>query len=357
MMRNRSERCAAMKCAYSLLFAIALLSATVGMVFAGSNYATLNPAGAGQSTVKSGLVIKPQSVMLAEQLLAPIKNGVSLPRDLGSADPELNEAIRSYQNGQGSESPMTKQKVEADSDCHELPYSKSLLHDFNDRVAEVCNLTPDMRATCYLLAGLEHLGYLPNGTVLNVDGQHNVKFVCTNGEEYVFDKDGKLIASGINEGTFNRSDSQKDIIGHIFNDMFAAVRALPRKSSMTKDEFYDFLKEYIAKNTITIGEANDGHEDQVCRSDKPVSVEDLKNMDLDDKNGDWCQCDLPGCEERVSEEGFFVSFVCLKCNKVNVSFAKKAIALEAKAKELGGDVKWFGPNAEQRAKSVAGNAK
>lgn len=199
-----------------------------------------------------GLVIKSQNVKLAEQLAPAVKNGVSLPRDLGSADPELNEGIRSYQNGQGRESPMTKQEVEADPDCNELPYGKSYLHDFNDRVAELCNLTPDNRAICYALAWLEHKGYIPQGTVLNVDGQHNAKFVCTNGEEYVFDKNGNLIASGINEGTFNISDPLKDPLGHAFNDVLAAVLALPQKSSMTKDEFYDFLEKYIAKNKITI---------------------------------------------------------------------------------------------------------
>ena len=146
-----------------------------------SGGAYLTSSGADRSA-NNGLVIKPDNVVLAEQLLLPAENGVCLPRDLKSTDPELNEAIRSFQNGQGAVNSMTKQKVEADPDCNELPYSKSLLHDFNDQVAEVCNLTPDMRATCYLLAGLEHLGYFPKGTVLNVDGQHNVKFVCTNGE-------------------------------------------------------------------------------------------------------------------------------------------------------------------------------
>lgn len=236
----------------------------------------------GGSEANNGLVIKPRNVMMAEQLAPAVKNGVCLSRDLVSSDPELNEAMRSYKNGQGNESQMTLQNVETNPDCHKLPYDKTLLHDFNNQFAEACNLTPDMRAACYLLAGLEHLGAIPKGTILNVDGEHNVKFVCANGEEHVFDRSGKLISNGINEGTFNLADPENEPVKHIFADMLAAVQALPQKSSMAKDEFYSFLKEYIDNKKITIGGQKVRLEDQVCSGGLPLSgtvkIPDLSNL-------------------------------------------------------------------------------
>ena len=89
-------------------------------------------------------------------------------------------------------------------------------------------------------------------------------------------------------------------------------------------------------------------------SPKPVSVEDLKNMDLDDENGDWCKCESPGCIQCESEEGYYVAFQCMICRKINVKFAKKAIELEAKFRARGVKTSWFGPNAEERARSAAG---
>lgn len=253
-----------------------------------------------------GLVIKPKSVRMAEQLLPAVKNGVCLPRDLVSTDPVLNEAMRSYKNGQGDQIPTVKKEVEDNPDCHELPYGKAILHDFNDQVAEACNLTPDMRAACYILAGFEHLGAIPSGTVLNVDGHHNVKFVCSNGEEFVFDKDGNFIANGINEGTFNLADPEKKPVKHIFDDMLAAVMALPQKSSMSKDEFYSFLEKYVGEHKITIPLRNDKSEEKVCRDDKSMSddnpasgdktetvgVVDFGKEDPSGKVGikGWCKC-------------------------------------------------------------------
>lgn len=251
-------------------FAIVVFLSSMGaMSLAGTNPNLPNPAGS-----KQGLVIKPENVMMAEQLLPAVKNGVCLPRDLVSTDPELNEAIRSYKNGQGDKIPTARKEVENNQDCHELPHEKAILHDFNDQFAEACNLTPDMRAMCYVLAGFEYLGAIPNGTVLNVDGQHNVKFVCANGEEYVFDKDGNFISNGINEGTFNLANPEEEPIKHIFDDILAAVRALPQKSAMSKDEFYSFLEEYIEEHKITIPQRNNKQEEKVRHDEKNVCVAD-----------------------------------------------------------------------------------
>ena len=87
------------------------------------------------------------------------------------------------------------------------------------------------------------MGGLPRGTVLNVDGEHNLKIVCDNGREYVFDKDGKIIPDGINEGTFNISNPE-NWASHTLNDIIAAIKRLPNKSSMTKDECVKLLKDY-----------------------------------------------------------------------------------------------------------------
>ena len=173
----------------------------------------------------------------AQQLVDQLNavDGVDYKRDVvKDAPPEVREAIRGYQNGQGS-LPATSEEALSDSACRELDYSKSYLHDFNEKVAGICNSSPEMRFVCYVAAFLEFIGELPNGTVLNVDGAHNLKVVCDGGREYVFDKDGKVIPDGINEGTFNINDPE-EWFAHFKNDMIAAIQKLPGKSSLTKEE-------------------------------------------------------------------------------------------------------------------------
>ncbi len=93
---------------------------------------------------------------------------------------------------------------------------------------------------------------------------------------------------------------------------------------------------------------------------KPVSMDDLKKMDLDDSNGDWCQCANPGCVKKIDcvngKKHWYIEFVCAHCMKVNVKFAKEALRYEKIIKDEGGVVQWLGQDAEAKAKA-AGNVK
>lgn len=180
-----------------------------------------------------------------------LDNGVCFDKAaVAREDPVVRETIRGYLNGQGS-LPKTPSDALKDETCSPLDYSKSFLHDFNDKVSQICNVAPEARAICYSLAVLEFLGALPQGTVLNAEGEHNIKIVCTGGEEYVFDKDGRIVDRGINEGTFNLSPPE-DLVGHTFNDIIAAIQNLPEKSSLTKEEAIKALEEYIRKHNAII---------------------------------------------------------------------------------------------------------
>jgi len=185
----------------------------------------------------------PQIDVNVNQTITALKNGIDFKQDaFANAPPEVREIIRGYQNGQGV-LPTSPEAALKDGSCRQLDYGESYLHDFNDRVAELCNQSPESRANCYLDALKEYLGGLPRGTVLNVDGEHNLKIVCDDGREYVFDKDGKIIPDGINEGTFNISNPE-NWASHTLNDIIAAIKRLPNKSSMTKDECVKLLKDY-----------------------------------------------------------------------------------------------------------------
>ena len=185
------------------------------------------------------------------QTKAALDHGVCFDKAaVAREDPTVRETIRGYLNGQGSppESPNDALK---DKTCGPLDYSKSYLHDFNDKVSQICNASPEARAICYLLAVSEFLGALPQGAVLNAEGEHNIKIVCTGGEEYVFDKDGRIVDRGINEGTFNLSPPE-DWAGHALNDIIAAIQNLPEKSSLTRDEAIKALEECIRKRHAII---------------------------------------------------------------------------------------------------------
>lgn len=94
---------------------------------------------------------------------------------------------------------------------------------------------------------------------------------------------------------------------------------------------------------------------------KHISMDDLKNMDLDNKKGDWCKCDPPGCINKVKivkgKHVGFITFECSYCKKINVAFAKAALEFGRVVESEGGDIQWYGANAEERANSAAGNVK
>lgn len=140
---------------------------------------------------------------------------------------------------------------------------------------------------------------------------------------------------------------------------------------------YDgFTSEFYKKNTVIYKASQMAHNSETSDRDqqgkrgeqldekvntKPVSMDDLEKMDLDDSNGDWCQCASPGCVKKIDRENgklksFYIGFRCAHCKKVNVKFAKEALCYEKLIKDAGGDSQWLGQNAEADAKA-AGNVK
>lgn len=116
-------------------------------------------------------------------------------------------------------------------------------------------------------------------------------------------------------------------------------------------------------NKVALDDLNGMRDEQLEEkvNTKPVSMDDLKKMDLDDSNGDWCQCANPGCAKEINRENgklksFYIGFRCAHCKKVNVKFAKEALCYEKLIKDAGGDSQWLGQNAEADAKA-AGNVK
>lgn len=107
------------------------------------------------------------------------------------------------------------------------------------------------------------------------------------------------------------------------------------------------------------GKSGEQLDEKICRA-KSVSMDDLKKMDLDDSNGDWCQCANPGCVKKIDcvngKKHWYIEFVCAHCMKVNVKFAKEALRYEKIIKDEGGVVQWLGQDAEAKAKA-AGNVK
>ena len=215
---------------------------------------TKAPAGKNVSAQTSGHQRTSGEVMSGNvnvgQTIEAVENGTCFTRDaFAKAEPEVREIMRGYQNGQGV-LPVSPQDALKDPSCRPLDYKESLVHDFNDRVAEMCNMSSEARAQCYIDALKEYLGGLPAGTVLNVEGEHNIKIACADGREYVFDKDGKIITKGINAGTFNISEPE-EWLAHTWNDIFAAMNGLPPKSSLTKEECVSLLQQYLDKRAKT----------------------------------------------------------------------------------------------------------
>ena len=80
---------------------------------------------------------------------------------------------------------------------------------------------------------------------------------------------------------------------------------------------------------------------------------DLHSLNLDDPNGDWCKCAVPGCSANMDVKTGMVIFGCSKCKKVNVKYARMALELEQRMKAAGTTSTWYGPNAEANARRAA----
>lgn len=257
-----------------------------------------------------------------KQMKESMSNGVCLDkRVLVREDSDIREVGRGYLNGQG-QLPESPSEALKDESCKQLDYGKSFLHDFNDNVAQICNASPETRTICYLLAVAEFLGGLPQGTVLNVEGEHNIKIVCDGGEEYVFDKDGRIVESGIDEGTFNLS-SPEDWVGHAINDILAAVEKLPAKSSLSREDAIKILDECIRQRRAIVmnaesstrglfaGKKSSSSMDVVLAANSASKVDSKQSTSIGD--WDYCRCDNPDDSD----------FSCKKCGKMSAWLAPK----------------------------------
>ena len=159
-------------------------------------------------------------------------------------------------------------------------------------------------------------------------------------------------------------DAQRKVIHFSKDD--GKIYSVGSNGSEEEWTFEEYKEEYgerpVANGSfICPVEGDGGHTAYVPKADgKTISVDDLKKMNLDDANGDWCQCANPGCVNTFKvvngkHEGY-LTFVCSHCKKVNVGFAREALKYEGIIKGEGGTPQWFGPNAEANAKA-AGNVK
>lgn len=263
-----------------------------------------------------------------------------------------------YRANMNSGVPKTLQEMEeavGDGIYRELPPVESVYHNLKEP-SPLETMSESERAQAYSITGavmaewkkLEELkNEHPNWTPEQLEEAFEFRFLDPSlpNRKFVSKRDGKmeavynrnsgvLIDRGINQGTYNlyTPDWKRhpiDALNHLKYDVGGA-----------------------AKCGVNVNEEKSAAES--------VSVTDLKAMKLDDPNGDWCQCDNPGCVNTFrlvdGKHDGYIRFGCTKCKKVNVKFAKEAIRYEQILKEEGSPSKWFGPNAEANAKA-AGNAK
>ena len=130
-----------------------------------------------------------------------------------------------------------------------------------------------------------------------------------------------------------------------------AAKSYRRHWNNQRQGYYNvFTPEFYAKNLKTFQGGNDSTSGKKAES---TQQPDLHNLNLDDKNGDWCKCDQPGCTANMDVKNGNVVFGCRKCNKVNVKYAKMALELEQKMMAAGEKGEWHGPNAEANAHKAA----
>ena len=115
----------------------------------------------------------------------------------------------------------------------------------------------------------------------------------------------------------------------------------PEEKARRRDE----LKARRQAKQYVVQQAGIPNESPKSKATQPA----LSSLDLEDESYDWCTCNPPqGCFEAE----MCVSFTCTKCKRVNREYAKKALQLERRMKELGAEVHWIGEGAEAKARRV-----
>lgn len=383
------------------LIAAALLAVAADKSFAVVNPKLPNGAGSGQSTVKP-------SAATGVENLERYNGRHNTTRDKQTGNTEMRPLDKQvygapicpsenvYRAMQNADVPQTLNEMQSDSRFAKTLDIASVYHNLRE---DVPFNTPEERMQAYDGALFEYAKLLnmkkefPYSDLsdsekkqfkfLNPD-MPNVKYVERSEEgarEAVYNKKtGELVKRGPNQGTWNFRNGMMGYLGDRFlgggfgmgphhyelDELRAVICGVPtdEQNRMGKEMW---AKDFLIKNAKSLkallgrelgDEVQSG--EKVCQEAKPVSMDDLKKMNLDDKNGDWCQCANPGCVNTFKvvngkHEGY-LTFVCSHCKKVNVGFAREALKYEGIIKGEGGTPQWFGPNAEANAKA-AGNVK
>ena len=257
------------------------------------------------------------------------------------------------------------------------PEGKSIYHNFRDGIlSEHSSFTEVISAMIH--GSWEYYFQKDRSKWEYLDPEmSNQKFLSKDGhsEKIINSKTGKEVTSGMNQATANQYQSKWYNVLHL-RDMFRFPEfGTPSKTDQKIAEYLvshpevrdDFIRraEEMAKDKwlITTGGiiqftfeeieklivSSAGDPDELKKlnkakkgNDSNSQQPDLHSLDLDDANGDWCKCAEPGCYENVNEKSWTIRWGCSKCGKVNVTFAKKALAKEAESKAKGQEVWWTG---------------
>ena len=195
----------------------------------------------------------------------------------------------------------------------------------------------------------------------------NVKYVETNGHrEVVYNiQTGKKVDKGINQATANYGrgsldpahwgfdipnwvmcgtpDERQNAIGKLLVNIPEVRNASDEVIKIISDAFH--LDPGGLQRKILDGIATSIDATSKKDSNLPVrrnNYLDLRSLNLDDPNGDWCKCDPPECKDETNGLIRYIQCQCAKCGKINVECARRALAMEKEVKAQGGQAQWLG---------------
>lgn len=340
-----------MKNLFSRVVAIALILATVEMALAGTIPKFQNPEGANQVSVKTGTANVGQLLQNAHDHIAHERKWELEP--LSSPKVDLIPA----------------------SDITKYPHVNRYLDLGDSEISHYYILQED-----YVFRNLDgRFDKIPAGFIW--DGASIPKWTGLPG---VLDVGNTRYSSALSEGLIHdymyrnpQRYTKKEADDLLYDNLVRCKNPNPMKIYLGVDKggdasylrhwrnqkegrYDEFDAEFYANNLKIQRGKMDGSPDKNAVQGS-ISMEDLKKMNLDDANGDWCKCDDPGCCNtfRVISGKHVggIRFFCGKCGKVNVEFAKEAVKYERIIKGEGGTPQWRGVNSEEMAKKAAGNAR
>ena len=167
--------------------------------------------------------------------------------------------------------------------------------------------------------------------------------------EYVYNKKtGKLVDKGPNQGTANDATDQKSL-WHLLDVGVYEACGVPSERDKIVARFMRSIGKGLTDLFLPKTEGESNELEQVAKQNKRQKesqrqeiIPDLHSLNLDDPNGDWCKCDPPGCNEKTNGLVRYVQYQCTKCGKINVEYARRALAMEKDVKAQGGQTQWWG---------------